>query len=1080
MLLWLDWRRNVSVEAPSTEAYWSERFAVEPPRLALPGAGSHTGEGDASATGRVEHLVSDELLEPLRELAAGEGWERSSLLLAAWVALLHRLSGDRDLVVAVPTAGPAQSPRDDQPPELPLRLQIAGEASFRELSRSVASELSEAREHPLVDRTLLRFGHTRFGVEPAAEKHGAASQAHLISLAATESDDRLVLVCTYDAALLADSTIGRWLQAYERLLAGALAEPDRELGALPVIPEQDREALAGWNARAVTPYPRDVCVHEMIEAQAARTPDRTALHAVDKTLTFAELDARANQIAARLRTLGVTAGSLVGVCLDRSSDMVASVLAVLKAGGAYVPIDPRYPAERVVFMLVDAGAPVLITESKLLDDLPATEAKLLVVDAEEPDSPDLRIPPPTGWRAATPEDRAYVIYTSGSTGKPKGVEVPHRAVVNHLLGARDMLGIGEDDVMAATTTLSFDPSVFQVLLPLVIGAQLVLATRGSVVDGRAISRLLKRHNVTVMSGTPSFWRLLLAIDWPGMPTLKAVSGAEKLTPEFARELLPHVGSLWNIYGPTETTVFSNSARIEAPVERIVVGPAAPNTRHYVLNEFGQQQPIGVSGEIFIGGAGVALGYLNRPELTAERFVPDSFFPGERMYATGDIGRIGADGMLECLGRRDNQVKLRGFRIELGEIETVLADHPAIDQAVVIVREDHPGDQRLVAYLVARPGEDPDDAGLLGHARDRLPDYMVPRHLVWLASLPLTPHRKVDRDALPAPVGGLQGDADYAPPSTDLERSLEEIWRELLNLDRVSVDGNFFALGGHSLLAVQVALAVEERLGRTCTLPMVFRAPTIRRLAAELHAGGGDANERTVLQLQPEGSAPALFCICGVHLYQELADALAPETPVYGIFLPSEQDMYRRGRQGTVGLSVEETAAGYVEAVREQQPTGPYLLTGSSFGGVLAYEMAQQLVRAGEEVGLLVVLDTVLPSAMKRFRPRQIAEKVFPFGPFAAPDLTETERLGQMRDDMYIRAVRRYAASPYAGSMLLVRARETLTGSTGVVDPMYGWSGLVPNLELEDISGDHLGILGRPAVEELAEAFRTRIARAVRS
>ncbi|HET6343383.1 MAG TPA: amino acid adenylation domain-containing protein, partial [Myxococcota bacterium] len=550
--------------------------------------------------------------------------------------------------------------------------------------------------------------------------------------------------------------------------------------------------------------------------------------------TFDALNRRANRLAHVLRTRGVDRGVLVGLCVERTLELLVGLLGILKAGGAYVPLDPAYPKDRLGFMIIDSGMPLLVTDSRIAPTLPPHGARVLCMDTD----PDVA----AGERESNlavdvrPDDPAYVIYTSGSTGKPKGVQVPHRAVANFLTSMAREPGMGPDDVVLAVTTLSFDIAVLELHLPMSVGAKIILASREMAGDGALLLQALKREAVTVMQATPSTWRLLLGAGFAGEGRLKILCGGEPLPRDLAEQLVPKVHSLWNMYGPTETTVWSTVQRITLPLGVITIGRPIANTQIYVLDAHGAPMPIGVPGELFIGGDGVTLGYLNRPELTAERFVADPFRGGEaRMYKTGDMARWLGDGSIEFLGRNDHQVKLRGFRIELGEIEAALASFPAVRQAAALVREDRPGDVRLVAYLVLRSEEEYTDTMMRKHLRGSLPEYMVPQHFVELESLPLTPNGKIDRKALPPPFSAASLAADtFEAPAGASEILLAGIWQVVLGLPRVSRSDNFFDLGGHSLLCLQVIGRVEERTGVRLS-PRLFLLSTLQQVASQLPA-----------------------------------------------------------------------------------------------------------------------------------------------------------------------------------------------------------------------------------------------------
>jgi amino acid adenylation domain-containing protein len=556
-----------------------------------------------------------------------------------------------------------------------------------------------------------------------------------------------------------------------------------------------------------------------LAARMAAHAERVALRSGAHRLSYVVLDRRATQLARALRRRGIGRGMLVGLCVSRAVGMVVAQLGILKAGAAYVPLDPAYPAERLAYMAEDAQLALLVSETEFVPLLDWPRERTLLLDADaslvHAESEAALAPEPA--LDAQPQDPAYVIYTSGSTGRPKGVRVPHGAVVNFLLSMAREPGLDAGDVLVAVTTLSFDIAVLELLLPLCVGAQVVLASREQVLDGRALRALLESSAASVMQATPSSWRMLIESGWQGSPGFKALIGGEALAPDLAQQLLARCGSLWNLYGPTETTVWSSCWKVVAPEQGIRIGRPIANTQVHVLDEHGQRCPIGVAGEIFIGGAGVTLGYHDRPELTAQRFVRDPFSdaPQARMYRTGDRGRWTHDGQLEHLGRLDDQVKVRGHRIELGEIESVLAEHAQVARAVVIVREDRPGDARLVAYVVARQGASaPDATGLREHLRSRLPSYMLPQHFIALAELPLLPNGKIDRKALPAPaqVTDEHSAASNELPQTTAEQLVAQIWQELLNIPHVVRTDNFFDLGGHSLLAMRALHLLQQRAG----------------------------------------------------------------------------------------------------------------------------------------------------------------------------------------------------------------------------------------------------------------------------
>ncbi len=620
-------------------------------------------------------------------------------------------------------------------------------------------------------------------------------------------------------------------------------------------------------------------VFRRIEAQARQTPDAPALTFGDETLSYRELDDRANRLSRRLRSLGVAPGVLAGLCVERSAAMVVGALAILKAGGAYVPLDPGFPEARLAYMLDDARAAVLVTERDLQERLPAEGARVFCLDSDWEGIDEPGGEPPA--LEVHPAELAYVIYTSGSTGKPKGVQVTHGALTNFLKGMRQVLEFGETDVLLAVTTLSFDIAALELFLPLCCGGRVEVLPKEVASDGAKLAARLNDSGATFLQATPATWRLLLESGWSGTPGLAMLCGGEALPRTLADRLLPKGKVLWNLYGPTETTVWSSSAKVEAGDGTVTIGRPILETQLYVLDARLRPVPQGVAGELYIGGAGLARGYLRRPGLTAERFLPDPFGPsGGRIYRTGDLARWRTDGSLECLGRVDHQVKVRGFRIELGEIEAALAKQPGVRDVVVAAREDQPGDVRLVAYLVpAEGGSPPAPADLRRSLAAGLPDYMVPSLFVTLPSLPLTPNGKVDRNALPAPEPTRAESA--VAPRNPVEEALAGIWAEVLGAESVGVFDDFFERGGHSLLAAQVLARLRDAFGVDLPLAELFDAPTVaaqaRMVEQALRADAG-------LAVPPIGladrSGPIPASLAQQRLW--LTEQIEPGNPAYNI------------------------------------------------------------------------------------------------------------------------------------------------------------------------------------------------------
>jgi amino acid adenylation domain-containing protein len=856
-------------------AYWLSRFPGEAPVLELPTDRTRPSVR-SFASAREDHVLDEALFTGLRRLGGRHGTSLFATLLAGFSGLLSRLTGQADVVVGIPAAGQAVAGSDDLVGHcvnaLPLRFTVDPATPFAALLDAAQALLLDALEHQRhTFGSLLKKLHVRrdparmplvsvlFNLDQALDHQSSAFpglamefdsnprsfEAFELFVNAVQTKGQLRLECQYNSDLFDASTVRRWLRAYETLLRAAVERETAVFASLPLVDAAARAELDALQPPA-TAFDRSCRMHQFFEHQCDTTPTRIALRAGAVAMSYADLEARANRIAHVLRGHGIRRGALVGLALDRGADMLAALLGILKAGAGYVPLDPQFPTERLAYMAADAGLAMLLTTREYAPRFDLRGRPMLLFDEHADQlaaAPITRIE--TDAESALPEDPAYVIYTSGSTGRPKGVIVPHRAIANFLTSMQREPGLSASDRLLAITTLSFDIAVLELLLPLSVGAQIVMADRETAGDGTALLSLLESSRATVMQGTPSSWRLLLEAGWAGSSDFKALCGGEAMAPDLATSLLARCGSLWNVYGPTETTVWSTCAHITSPhagrSPDVHIGRPIANTSIWVLDAHGELCPFGVPGEICIGGAGVTKGYLDRPELTSERFIADRFSASglqpdgaALLYRTGDRGRWRSDGNLEHQGRLDHQVKVRGYRIELGEIEANLAARAEVARALVIVREDRTNDQRLVAYLVAQPGMSIDESVLRPHLRDLLPSYMLPQHFIVLDELPLLPNGKIDRHALPAPAreegSAIPAHVDAASIDPRV-RYLSEVWFELLGLP-AGPDDNFFDLGGHSMLAVQMASRVERDTGHRIKL-IRLGAETLAQVAAGL-------------------------------------------------------------------------------------------------------------------------------------------------------------------------------------------------------------------------------------------------------
>jgi len=788
------------------------------------------------------------------------------------------------------------------------------------------------------------------------------------------------------------------------------------------------------------------------------------------------------------------------VSIERSLELVVALLGILKAGGAYVPLDPSFGKGRIQYVLDEARVRVLITQESLRNSLPPTSADIVCLDSSwtalsgQSDQPVAA--------EVSPSNLAYVIYTSGSTGKPKGVQLEHRSVVNFLCSMRREPGLDSHDALVAVTTISFDIAGLEIFLPLMVGARLVVASREATFDGNRLKDLLKNSRATVMQATPTTWRLLFECGWQGDSNLKALVGGEALPPELARRLAA-CGSVWNMYGPTETTIWSSSYRVDGRDERNVpIGKPIANTSLYILDVNQQPLPPGSEGELYIGGEGLARGYFERPQLTDEKFVPDPFphLSGARMYRTGDLARRRPDGNVEFLGRLDHQVKIRGFRIELGEVEAVLEQHPAVQQAVAVARNGEHGDKYLAAYLVAHPESRFAVSELRNHLKQQLPEYMVPSAFVTMREFPLTPNGKVDRKALPAPQSSdYQQERTYVAPRDRIEKRLVALWEDVLNVRPIGVKDGFFDLGGRSLLAARLFIKIAHKFGRELPLTTLIHAPTVELLANELRPTAKNFNYPTLVPMKT-GGRPPFFCVHGgagsTLFMHRLAEKMDADHPFYGI---EPEGLNGKRFQRT---TIEQMAAHYLSEIRKIQPTGgPYYIGGYCFGGVVAFEMAQQLRRAGNGAALVTLFTAPLryhrlvpaprsvPAAAKsasqklatlmrspaRALYRKSARLVTKTRQKLAPTAYKVWfRLGlrippSMRT-LYVwrtllRAEQNYVPKPYAGTLVLFH------GSDYASDPNLGWDRLADCLEHriigEGAQGSRRDLMDEPLVDQTA-------------
>jgi amino acid adenylation domain-containing protein len=844
--------------------YWREKLAGAPPLLDLPTDRPRPSQRSFQGS-RVDCVIAADVVERLLQFSKRHDATLFMTVLAGFAVVLHRLTAQEDIVIGTPVANRG-NPDLEQivgpfVNSLSLRLYIAGNPSF-------ASYLSQVRRATIeaIDNRDVPFDMVVEAINPARSlDHAPIYQVvfglHNFPVQPPRFEDLECFVVTQDTRvarldlqldmavhegcligayeyasdLFEHATIERVHEQLVEVLEGILDDEGKSVRDLPMRSRaHNRILLDVWNDTSVD-HDRGLCVHQLFERAAARNPESAAFFVGAETYSYSEIDQRANRLARLLASRGVRAGDRVGVCLERTVEMPVAIAAVLKVGAAYVPLDPAHPADRLRYIVEDARVACLVTVSWLAELFDAVNIPGVFLDTAGPELQGLE--PSAPMVPVAPDDVAYVIYTSGSTGRPKGVQVEHRNAVSFLEAMRREPGLRASDVLLAVTTLSFDIAGLEIWLPLSVGAKVVLASKADVLIGAKLIELIERHRVTAMQATPSTWRLLLEAGWSGKSDLKALCGGEAMPVDLAAALLPKVAQLWNMYGPTETTIWSTTSRVADAAGVPPIGKPIANTRVYVLEPSGALAPLGGFGELAIGGEGVSRGYWNRPELTTEKFVNISLPDGrtERVFRTGDIVRFRNDGQLEFHGRRDSQIKLRGYRIELGEIEAILATCESVNEAAVIVREDEPGDQRLVAYVVARIGNafEPDAARSILKAA--LPAYMVPAEFVVLAAMPLTPNGKVNRGTLPAPQRGSRTGSQAQPDvvMTPTQRKIADLWSEILRNDRISLQDNFFDVGGHSMLVVKLHAALNREFASDVTLTELFQQTTVAAQAARV-------------------------------------------------------------------------------------------------------------------------------------------------------------------------------------------------------------------------------------------------------
>ncbi len=982
------WQRETLTEELFRERvnYWKKKLANAPPLLDLPS--DYPRPLTPTGHGAVEHYeISDEIVRRVREFARARGTTPFIVYLALFQVLLHRYSGQADILVGTPVG---VRPRVETENligffinTVVLRANFENNPSFSEFLRSCGQVACEAYSHQDVpfEKIVEELHPQRVAahtplfqvafvladdlssqwknpdLEVTIDEVESDTAKFDLTLFIKEQQNRISL--EYNTDLFGPATIRRFLKHFCQLMEGVLRNPDQPVGNIPILDWTEKNRLLHeWNTTE-KPYPKETPVHRLFEMQALKTPQAVAIELEKKQLTYQELNLRSNQLAHHLVRCGIKPKDIVALCLDRSIEMVIGMLAILKAGGTYLPLDSAYPAERLVYMIKDARAKVLITRDSLAALFSEAIQTIISVDggkegiaAEPADNLAVQI---------RSENIAYIIYTSGSTGRPKGSLIPHQGISRLVLNT-NYIKLDADDVVAQVSNCSFDAATFEIWGALLNGGKLVILPQDLILSPEDFKRALREYRVSALFVTTALFNLL-SIRLPSVFTgvKNVLFGGEAAEPKAARRILEQSkpGRLLNMYGPTETTTFATWFEVKEVGDNVVslpIGLPISNTKVYILDRFMEPVPIGVAGDLYIGGDGVSHGYLNLPEFTSKAFV-DHFLPSHgRLYKTGDLARHRDDGNIEFLGRRDCQVKIRGFRIELREIEAALDEHPGVACSAVIVREDSPGDKRIAAYFVPAADSSIRDRELLTYLKKKLPEYMLPSAIIALKELPLTANGKLDQAALPAISPSVSGvSARYQGPSSPLEAELIELWEELLATKPIGVRDNFFDLGGHSLLAVKMMGRVEELCGHKLPLSSLFAAATIEDLAkALLEREKRSSSSRLVLIQKGDSRRPPFFFFHGDYegggfYSKKLARGLGPDQPFY-ILEPHGVD------GAPVPETIEAMAISYLGMLQEVEFDGPYLLGGFCNGGLVAFEVARHLVAQGKKVDLLVLLD----------------------------------------------------------------------------------------------------------------------------
>ncbi len=1034
-----------------------------------------------------------ELSESLCQFAEQERSNLFDASVACFAALMGRYSSQDEFVIGTLSSGGQV---------VALRAKLGSDPTFRAMLAHPPFDIvpyESASKGSSSQASLFNVMFSFTAAEAAIEVSKSETSERDLELQLQDRAAGIVGRIVYSTELFEATTIERMAGHFQTMLEAMVANPDQAISALPMLTAKEKLQFEEWN-RTEVEYPRELCVHELVEAQVLRTPNASAVEHSGKRLTYRELNERSNQLARFLRKRGIGHEARVGICLRRSLELPVAILAVLKAGAACVPLDPAYPKERLTYMLEDSEASLVLSQPGLLSEVTDFEAEVVNL---EPDWKLFADESRENVRSnVEPENLAYVIYTSGSTGKPRGVLLTHGGLVNHNVAASKLFGITTTDRMAQFASISFDIAIEEIFPTWIAGGSLIVREEDASLAVGDFLRWVDQNGVTALDLPTAYWHELVremaesTLKLPKSLRLVIVGGEKAQSGALAtwRKLTSSRVRWVNTYGPTETSVIVTSYEPKDSEELpavLPIGRPIANTKIYILSKSLQMLPVGVAGDLYVSGPGLARGYLNRPETTAEKFVADPFSqePGARMYKTGDLARYLSNGDIEFAGRTDDQVKIRGYRVELEEIEAVLGAHPGAHEVVVMARENASGEKSLVAYLVPSREQVPTASELRSYLTKKLPHYMVPAAVVLLEAMPKTPNGKVDKRALPAPkAADFAATQEYVAPSSELETQLTQIWETVLDKKPVGIRDNFFELGGHSLLAARLMHRIEQQLGKRLPLAALLQAPTIEQLTRLM--GEGASSWSSLVPLQPQGSRPPFFCVHGVGGnvvgFRDLVRHLGSDQPFYAL-----QPQGLDGKQECL-TSIPLMAERYIQEIRRVQPEGPYRIGGYSFGGLVAYEMAQILEAQGEGVALLALFDAYpgkeesRGEKLKQVLTLPLKERIkfiLKKGSFVV--MTLRKRIELQFLPRALRNVRQacsraagdYEVQPYPGRVTLFRVREKSADSLN--DPYAIWWRMAEGgVELREINGDHLSLLKEPQVRFLAEELADCLAHSV--